>query len=184
MRSADTYSKISNREHQETGQVEEVVEEISIREQLKNVANSKPDTTGHSEFYNKLKIVNEKLALYKQIFYSNIPAYERTFLERKAEERRRKQKEEDMLFELQNSSPIGKSKSKSKKPQPPEVSFSTYILRNQSIKEKQKNGSSFHEQQPKECRFAFKRLYHQKQKSQIKQLETKANELSEKDKKS
>jgi len=50
----------------------------------------------HSEFWYKLENLNDKIYIFRSIFYTRMPAYQRTFLEKKKralEDKLRSQKE-------------------------------------------------------------------------------------------
>ena len=48
----------------------------------------------HSDFYNRLRSLNDKIGVYKKVFYTKTPKYEKVFMERK-----RQRLEELMLKE-------------------------------------------------------------------------------------
>jgi hypothetical protein len=37
----------------------------------------------HSDFYNRLRSLNDKIGVYKKVFYTKTPKYEKVFMERK-----------------------------------------------------------------------------------------------------
>lgn len=52
----------------------------------------KGDRNIHSEFYNKLTSLNEKIKLFKQVFYSRSPRYNRISLQQAEKAMKNKQK--------------------------------------------------------------------------------------------
>ena len=53
----------------------------------------------HSEFYYKLKRLNEKISTYKEIFYDKVPKFQETYMQRQLEMKQEKQKKEREVFE-------------------------------------------------------------------------------------
>ena len=53
----------------------------------------------HSEFYYRLKGLNERIFTYKQIFYDKIPSYQRTYMQKQLEKKQEKQRAEREVFE-------------------------------------------------------------------------------------
>lgn len=53
----------------------------------------------HSEFYNRLKDLNEKIGTYKSIFYGRVPAYQRAYMNKLTSINQEKQKNQRLTFE-------------------------------------------------------------------------------------
>lgn len=53
----------------------------------------------HSDFYYKLQHLNEKISLYKKLFYGKVPSYQKTYMMKKVNEKQVKQKKERETFE-------------------------------------------------------------------------------------
>lgn len=53
----------------------------------------------HSEFWYRLQTLNDKIFIYRSVFYSRMPAYQRAFLEKKRQALEVKLKEERIKFE-------------------------------------------------------------------------------------
>ena len=55
----------------------------------------------HSDFYNKLAELNDKIFVYKKVFYSKAPKYEKAFIEKKIREKLEKMMRDQQL-EIEN----------------------------------------------------------------------------------
>ena len=53
----------------------------------------------HSEFYYRLKGLNERIYTYKQIFYDKIPVYQRNYMIKQVQKKQEKQKIQREIFE-------------------------------------------------------------------------------------
>ena len=53
----------------------------------------------HSEFYYKLRGLNEKINLYTKLFYNRVPAYQRAYMQKRVMEKQEKQRREREAFE-------------------------------------------------------------------------------------
>lgn len=53
----------------------------------------------HSDFYYRLKNLNEKISIYKKIFYGKVPQYQKTYMLKKIGEKQIKQKKDREIFE-------------------------------------------------------------------------------------
>jgi hypothetical protein len=55
----------------------------ALPENVRHAIDLSKKKSRHSDFYNRMAAVNEKIAVYKMIFYSAAPSYEKQFLENK-----------------------------------------------------------------------------------------------------
>lgn len=79
----------------------------------------------HSDFYYRLEVLNDKLLVFQDMFYTNMPQHQKTFYERKKYELEEKLEEQrakhlqglSVLNKLKNDEKIKKVAKKGKKPQ-------------------------------------------------------------------
>ena len=57
----------------------------------------------HSEFYYRLKGLNEKIYTYKQIFYDKIPAHQKRYMMKQLQKKQEQQMKEKLKFEKEPS---------------------------------------------------------------------------------
>ena len=53
----------------------------------------------HSEFYYKLQTMNDKISVYRSMFYNKMPAHQKLFLEKKQEALEKKLQEDKIKYE-------------------------------------------------------------------------------------
>lgn len=57
-----------------------------LPENVRNAIDVAKMKAKHSEFYYRLQTLNDKIFVFRNIYYNKIPNYQRTFLERKKKE--------------------------------------------------------------------------------------------------
>lgn len=55
----------------------------SLPENVRQAIDTAKKNSKHSDFYGRLRSLNDKIGVYKTIFYTKAPAYERMFYEKK-----------------------------------------------------------------------------------------------------
>ena len=83
----------------------------------------------HSEFWYRLQTLNDKIFIYRSVFYSKMPAFQKVFLEKKQKALEEKLKNERLKFEKEMKEMNIKMKRKLK-------STNTMIIANESLQSK------------------------------------------------
>ena len=93
----DIFEESSSEEDMEAKEKYKNAAYWTLPENVRQAVDAARRKSKHSDFYNRLKSLNDKIGVYKKIFYGKTPRYERTFLARK-----RKRLEELMRREQQD----------------------------------------------------------------------------------
>ena len=72
-----------------------------LPENVRNAIDIAKTKSKHSEFYYKLQTLNDKIYIYRSVYYSKMPAYQRAFIEKKQAALELKLKDERLRFEAE-----------------------------------------------------------------------------------
>jgi hypothetical protein len=73
----------------------------NLPENVRNAIDIAKTKSKHSEFWYKLQTLNDKIFVYRSVYYSKMPAFQKAFIEKKQAALELKLKEERLRFEAE-----------------------------------------------------------------------------------